>query len=73
MSRESLYLDCSRFTTTSACAREVLALLEHSTYKIVIRATEPEIEELASELEGVKALGRLDVERVGRTVGEHDE
>ena len=64
MSREILKLDCYRFTKTSACAREVLAPLENSDYKIVIRATAREIEELTAELEDCKALGRIAIERL---------
>lgn len=60
MKRDILKLDASRFTTTSACAREVLALLENSSYKIAVLVTSPrQLEELASELEDCKTLGRV--------------
>jgi hypothetical protein len=62
MKREELTLESWRFTSTSALAREVVALLEASDYKLVIAVSPSEKEMLDNELEGVRALGRVKVE-----------
>ena len=60
MSREELVLESFRFTTTSALAREIVALLENSTYKLCIVVKTPrEFEELTNELENARTLGRV--------------
>ena len=59
MSRELLRLDAWRFTTVSALAREILALLEHSNYKLEIRLNAKEMEQLSNELESCRTLGRV--------------
>lgn len=61
MKRDELILEVSRFTSTSAAAREILALLEHSDYKLIVKATEKEFEELEGELENSRCLGRIKV------------
>ncbi len=64
MKRESLILESWRFTSTSALAREVVALLEASDYKLVIEVSPSEKEMLDNELENVRALGRVRIEVV---------
>ena len=65
MKRESLILESWRFTSTSALAREVVALLETSDYKLVIEVSPSEKEMLDNELENVvRALARVKVEVV---------
>lgn len=64
MKREILYLNAESFTSMSACAREVLAIIEKDEYKVIVRATEKDIEKLAAELEGYKTLSRVDVEEI---------
>jgi hypothetical protein len=64
MKREILYLEADRFTTTSACAREVIALMIATDYKIVIRATKKQVEELNAELEPVKDQWRINVQEI---------
>jgi hypothetical protein len=64
MKREKLYLEALRFTTMSECAREVLAIIRDTEYKVVVLATEDQIERLAAELDGQKTLSRLDVEEI---------
>lgn len=64
MKREELTLESWRFTSTSALAREITALLEFSDYKLVIEVSPSEKEMLDNELENVRALGRVKVEVV---------
>ena len=63
MKRETLRLAACRFTTTSACAREIIALLEFTDYKLGVVANDRQIEELANELESCVMLSRVVVER----------
>ena len=79
MRREILYLNADSFTSTSACVRELLAILEATetcddewckflgdceNCKIVIRANPKQREELESELEPIKQQWRVKVEDV---------
>ena len=61
MARQELILESSRFTNTSAVAREILALLEFSDYKIEVHMTAAELERVSNELENVRSLGRVTV------------
>ena len=62
MSRETLKLEADRFTTPQALAREAVALLEHSDYRIDILASdEAQLEYLCAELEGRSIMGRIRV------------
>lgn len=63
MSREELILESWRFTSVSAMAREIEALLENSTYKLVIQVRPREIEELSNLCESFKTLGRVSIVR----------
>lgn len=64
MPREELQLEARRFTTVSALAREIVALLECSNYKLEIIIPHGIREKLDSELDGVKTLGRVKVRQV---------
>ena len=66
--RETLFLDSWRFTSVSALAREILALLEWSDYKLEIRLNAKEMEQLSNELESCRTLGRVTLK-----VGVEDE
>ncbi len=63
MSRELLVLESWRFTSTSALAREILALLENSSYKLEILVSVSEMEQLNNELESARTLGRVKVKQ----------
>jgi len=65
MSRELLVLESWRFTSTSALAREILALLENSSYKLEILVRVSEMEQLNNELESARTLGRVKVKQNG--------
>lgn len=62
MKREELKLESWRFTSTSALAREIVALLENSDYKLIVHVSQEQIEQLYNELESCKTLGRVRVE-----------
>lgn len=64
MPREELQLESKRFTTVSALAREIVALLECSNYKLEIIIPQCIREQLDNELDGVKTLGRVKVKQV---------
>lgn len=64
MSRPEFTLEATSFTSTSALAREILAWLEFSDCKLIVRCTEREQEELTGELEDCKTMGRVNVELV---------
>jgi hypothetical protein len=68
MARAELRLESWRFTSTSALAREVVALLESSDYKLIIEVTPAERECLSNELESCRTLGRVKVEVVGDSI-----
>jgi hypothetical protein len=57
-------LEAWRFTTVAALAREIVALLEHTDYKLLIEVTPPMREQLDNELESCRTLGRVKVEVV---------
>ena len=63
--RPQLELEAWRFTTTSACAREIVALLECTEYKLLVYVTPSELERLNIELDGIKTMGRVKVEMIG--------
>jgi len=65
MKHEELVLESWRFTSTSALAREIVALLESSTYKIIVEVPPAELEWLNNELESCRTLGRVKVEVIG--------
>ena len=65
MSRPEFKLEAWHFTSTSALAREILALLEVTDYKLIIEVTPPQKEMLENELESCKTMGRVKVEVVG--------
>lgn len=65
MGRELLVLESWRFTSTSALAREIIALLENSSYKLEIMAKPDEMERLNNELDGAKTMGRVKVKTNG--------
>lgn len=59
MPREVLQLESCRFTTISALAREVEALLESSDYKLEIVVGAKDFDELNVELEDRRTMGRV--------------
>jgi hypothetical protein len=65
MSRPEFRLEAWHFTSTSALAREILALLEVTDYKLIVQVTPPQIQELEVELESCKTMGRVKVEVIG--------
>lgn len=56
-----LKLESSRFTTSAAFVREVLALLEATNYKLHLIVKPEEVQRLDAELEGQRTLGRVKV------------
>lgn len=63
MKRPEYTLDRSSFTTTGALAREVMAWLEFSPCKITVQVhSGRQQEEIYSELEAIKTMGRVRVE-----------
>jgi hypothetical protein len=58
-----LDLESSRFTSSAAFVREVLALLEATDYKLRLIVKPEEVERLDAELEGQRTLGRVKVKR----------
>lgn len=58
---EWLKLHSSKFTSTAAFVREVLALLEASAYRLELQVRANEVERLDAELEGMRTLGRVKV------------
>src|ERR1700690_2770090 len=65
--RQEYILEADSFTSTSALGREILAWLEFSNCKLIVRCSANQFEELSSELEDCKALGRVKVEITGTT------
>lgn len=59
MARVEVEIESARFTRTSELAREILALLESTDYKLRIACTPAEAEELQAELESCKVMGRV--------------
>lgn len=59
--REEIRLESSRFTNLGAFVREVLALLESSSYRLILVIRPADRERLDNELESVKSLGRVKV------------
>ena len=70
---KTLLLESWNFTTTSALAREVKALLECTSYKFVILVRPEHWEELAAEMENWRLLGRVKVEKIKMSHSEHEE
>lgn len=66
MHRPEVRLHAWSFTSSSALAREILALLEGTDFKITIEVTPPQYQELCAELESCKTLGRVKVEMIGQ-------
>jgi hypothetical protein len=64
VNRPEFRLEAWHFTTTSALAREILALLEVTDYKLIVQVTPPQREQLEAELESCKIMGRVKVEVV---------
>lgn len=65
MKRPEYILDRSSFTSTGALAREVMAWLEFSDCKIIVHVHHGRHEEeLYNEMEAVKTMGRVRVERI---------
>lgn len=64
MKREELQLESWRFTSVSALAREIVALLENSDYKLEIIIPQKLREQLDNELESCRTLGRVKVRQV---------
>lgn len=62
--REELQIESSRFTTVSAFAREIEALLESTDAKLFVVVPERHVEELAVRLEGWRTLGRVYLRRI---------
>ena len=65
MSRPEFHIEAWHFTSTSALAREILALLEVTDYKLIVESTPPQHAELCAELESCKTMGRVKVEVIG--------
>ena len=61
MSRPELKLESWRFTTVSALAREIVALLECTDYCIILEVVPSMKEMLDAELENCRTLGRVKV------------
>lgn len=68
MSRQLLTIEAHHFTTISALAREVEALLEHSDYKLEVIVGASDFEELTVELDGRRTMGRVAVRSPKETV-----
>lgn len=64
MSRPEFRLEAWHFTSSSALAREILALLEVTDYRLVVEVTPPQFAELSCELESCKTMGRVVVKLV---------
>lgn len=62
--RQELQIESSRFTTLSALAREIEALLESTDDKLIVIVNEKQFEELSVRLEGWRTMGRLKVRRI---------
>lgn len=62
MARVEVEIESARFTRTSELAREILALLGSTEYKIRIMCSAAEAEELTAELESCKTMGRVVLE-----------
>lgn len=62
--REEFEIESARFTTVSALAREIEALLESTDDKYILAVTEKQFAELSVRLEGVKTMGRVSVRRI---------
>ena len=52
------------FTSTAALAREIEALLLVTDYKLIVEVTPSELERLEYEMENVKTMGRVKIEKV---------
>jgi hypothetical protein len=61
VAREWLKLESSRFTSSSAFVREVLAILQATDYRLRLIVKAEELERLTAELEGQRTLGRVKV------------
>jgi len=62
--RPEFRLEAWHFTTSSALAREILALLEVTDYKLIVEVTAPQFAELCMELESCKTMGRVVVKLI---------
>ena len=59
--RPELQLESWRFTTASACAREVERLIESEDCRLILVVHKEDLERISSELEPLRALGRMKV------------
>jgi hypothetical protein len=57
--RPEFRLEAWHFTTSSALAREIIALLEVTDYKLIVETTPNQFAELCCELENYKTMGRV--------------
>ena len=57
--RPEFRLESWHFTTSSALAREIVALLEVTDYKLIVETTPNQFAELCCELENYKTMGRV--------------
>jgi hypothetical protein len=65
MKRPEYILDRTSFTSTGALAREIIAWLEFSQCKITVLVHNGrQEEELYNEMEAVKTMGRVKVEKI---------
>jgi kynureninase len=62
--RAVIYLNAESFTTMSACAREIMEIVRTSELKVIVRANPKQLEELTTDMEGYRTLGRVDVEEI---------
>lgn len=61
MSRPEVKLDSQRFTSASALAREISALLEETPYKIIVIADSRAVEAIQQELWDRVVMGRVKI------------
>lgn len=65
MKRPEYILDRTSFTSTGAFAREIMAWLEFSNCKIIAHVHNGrQEEELYNEMEAIKTMGRVVVEKI---------
>ncbi len=64
MARPEFHIEAWHFSSTSALAREILALLEVTDYKLIVDTTPSQFAELCCELESCKTMGRVVVKLI---------
>ena len=67
--RPELQLESWRFTTASACAREVERLIESEDCRLILLVHKDDFDRIGAELESLRALGRLKVVEIDQANG----